>query len=54
MPQIETEYPHGEDVKEENDPSVDDEKEWQRQQEMNQNNHSSDDDDVLDEVEIND
>lgn len=47
------EYPHGEDVEEANDPSVDDEKEWQRQQEMNQNSHRSDDDDVSDEVEIN-
>jgi hypothetical protein len=46
------EYPHGEDVGEVNDPSVDDEKEWQRQQEMNQNHHSSDDDNVSDEVEI--
>lgn len=47
------EYPHSDDVKEANDPSVDDEEEWKRQQEMSQNNHSSDDDDVLDEVEIN-
>ncbi|CAG9803440.1 unnamed protein product [Chironomus riparius] len=53
LPQVEMEYPHGEDVKEENDPSVDDEKEWERQQEMNQNNHRSDDDDVSHEVEIN-
>ncbi|XP_070507908.1 radial spoke head protein 6 homolog A [Chironomus tepperi] len=53
LPQLESEYPHGEVVQEANDPSVDDEKEWQRQQEMSQNNQSSDDDDVSDEVEIN-
>lgn len=53
LPQVEMEYPQGDDVKEANDPSVDDENEWQRQQEMIQNNHSRDDDDVSDEVEIN-
>lgn len=61
MPQIEIEYPHGTDIEEVNDPSVDEEKEWdqhqkqqqQQQDELNKSSHSNDDNDFSDEDKIN-